>query len=187
MNKYEPIPTVYRGQHFPSKLEAQHATFLDSLNLKWVYEPSRLLLPDGVEYFPDFYLPEIKTWYEVRGRSEFSKPMALWKAVSPTGQTVVIGRPKGILEVPYESETATFSLDGAAISCSSCKRFWFANLNDPSACECPHCGDLTGGTESLAPNRAAAEAGLKVCWSSCFDWYQQLKHLSPSNQNIINF
>lgn len=59
------IETEYAGYKFRSRLEARWAVFFDSLGVEWRYEP------EGFEagrtrYLPDFYLPELKVWCEVK-------------------------------------------------------------------------------------------------------------------------
>lgn len=61
------IPVTYSGVLFRSTLEADWAATLDSLCIKWQYEPEGLKLPSGRLYRPDFYLPQIATWLEVKG------------------------------------------------------------------------------------------------------------------------
>lgn len=63
----ESLPTVYRGTTFRSALEASWAATLDSLAIAWEYEPKTITLPSGARYLPDFRLPEIGVWLEVKG------------------------------------------------------------------------------------------------------------------------
>lgn len=63
----KPVPTPYLGIPFRSTLEANWAATLDSLRIAWRYEPTPVTLPDGTGYLPDFHLPEIGTWLEVKG------------------------------------------------------------------------------------------------------------------------
>lgn len=63
----EALPTVYRGTTFRSALEASWAATLDSLGLTWEYEPETVTLPSGTRYIPDFRLPHIGAWLEVKG------------------------------------------------------------------------------------------------------------------------
>ena len=57
-----PPPIVFR-----SRLEADWANTLDQLRIRWSYEPELFTLPNGAQYLPDFYLPELSTWLEVKG------------------------------------------------------------------------------------------------------------------------
>lgn len=63
----KPIKTRYNGYLFRSRAEARWAVLFDALNIKYIYEPEGLELSDGTRYLPDFYLPEIKTYFEVKG------------------------------------------------------------------------------------------------------------------------
>lgn len=62
--------TIYKGIKFKSSLETQIVYILDRLGIKWQYEPKRFRLSNGIIYIPDFYLPELKTWIEGKGRIE---------------------------------------------------------------------------------------------------------------------
>jgi hypothetical protein len=61
------IQTRYAGCRFRSRLEARWAVFFDHLGVPWQYEPQGFELEHG-PYLPDFFLPSIDTWYEVKGR-----------------------------------------------------------------------------------------------------------------------
>lgn len=62
------IQTKYKGYNFRSRLEARWAVFFDSLNIKWEYEKEGYHFKDGTNYLPDFWLPEVKMWAEVKGK-----------------------------------------------------------------------------------------------------------------------
>ena len=62
-----PLPTRYAGQAFKSRTEARHAAFFDALELRWHYEEQGYRLPSGM-YLPDFLLPGLDVWLEVKGR-----------------------------------------------------------------------------------------------------------------------
>lgn len=66
-NRLEAKPTVHGGITFRSALEASWARTLDSLGVRWEYEPEMIALPSGENYLPDFRLPEIGAWLEVKG------------------------------------------------------------------------------------------------------------------------
>jgi len=48
-------------------MEAQCALLFDTLGWKWEYEPESIMLPNGVAYRPDFWLPEFRCIVECRG------------------------------------------------------------------------------------------------------------------------
>ncbi|MFE6429325.1 hypothetical protein ACFVOB_28190 [Streptomyces rochei] len=103
----EVLPTVYRDTQFRSLLEACWAATLDSFNITWEYEPTTFDLPSGAKYLPDFHLPEIGTWLEVKGpgvpRVEKAYELGEMLACScaprscdcrwPGGEMVIIGHP----------------------------------------------------------------------------------------------
>jgi hypothetical protein len=62
------IDTLYRGCYFRSRLEARWAIVFDVLKIAWRYEPEAYRVgPDGLAYLPDFHLPDLGTWVEVKG------------------------------------------------------------------------------------------------------------------------
>ncbi|NUB04684.1 hypothetical protein FW320_00545 [Azospirillum sp. Vi22] len=97
-------PTLYRGVKMASRLESQWAVFFDARRIAWAYEPHRLRLPgETIDYLPDFHLPEIGTWFEVKKGLDphhIVKPMALWAQVGEAGQRVAIGTSNGRVAVP---------------------------------------------------------------------------------------
>lgn len=50
-----------------SSWEVLYAKYLDSLNIKWLYEPKQFQLSSGKRYWPDFYLPELNEYHEIKG------------------------------------------------------------------------------------------------------------------------
>lgn len=83
------IETSYKGYNFRSRLEARWAVFFDTMGIKWEYEAQgfecshRLtdwLGSDGktFSYLPDFWLPELEVFAEVKGTLD---PAALGKVM----------------------------------------------------------------------------------------------------------
>lgn len=66
----KPIETKYKGYRFRSRLEARWAVYFDSLRIDWEYEKEGFHLPSGM-YLPDFWLPQVSMWAEVK-HGEFS-------------------------------------------------------------------------------------------------------------------
>lgn len=78
------IETRYAGHRFRSRLEARWAVFFDALGVKWQYEPQGYIIKVGereVPYLPDFFLPSLKTWVEVKGSRDHLDPDLLEAAV----------------------------------------------------------------------------------------------------------
>lgn len=60
------IETEYKGYRMRSRLEARWAVFFDTLGIKWEYEKEGYVLPGGTWYLPDFWLPEFKSFVEIK-------------------------------------------------------------------------------------------------------------------------
>lgn len=65
--KIKAVPQTYAGVQFRSTLEADWAATLDRLAVSWSYEPEAIELPSGALYRPDFWLPALGCWLEVKG------------------------------------------------------------------------------------------------------------------------
>lgn len=61
------IETFYKGCKFRSRLEARWAVFFDSLKIIWEYEKEGFVLSTGERYLPDFWLPQLDCFFEVKG------------------------------------------------------------------------------------------------------------------------
>ena len=62
----KPIETDYSGYRFRSRLEARWAVFFNAAGIKYEYEKEGFDLGEAGYYLPDFWLPEAKTWAEVK-------------------------------------------------------------------------------------------------------------------------
>ena len=103
---FEAKPTTYAGIELRSHLEADWARTLDGLAIQWEYEPETITLPSGTTYIPDYWLPELGTWIEVKGTGvpRIEKAIELGEARAcrcdgtcacawPGGELVLIGHP----------------------------------------------------------------------------------------------
>lgn len=70
-------PTKYNGVLFRSRLEARWALFFDLAGIRWKYEVQTFNL-GNVHYLPDFYLPALNSWIEIKPK--VSKPPKEWKS-----------------------------------------------------------------------------------------------------------
>lgn len=82
------IQTKYRGYHFRSRLEARWAVFFDAAHMKWEYEPEGFSV-DGVPYLPDFYLPDLDCYFEVKGTYNYNTDL-LKKFAVLSGKPLII-------------------------------------------------------------------------------------------------
>lgn len=93
----KPIETSYAGYRFRSRTEARWAVFFDALGMKWEYEKEGFELPSG-RYLPDFWLPELETWVEIKGKEPTLREMSLAAELSAqSGAPVYFG-----VGVPHE-------------------------------------------------------------------------------------
>lgn len=90
------IETRYAGCRFRSRLEARWAVFFDRLGITWEYEPQGHMVgawlgddyaPDaaGRPYLPDFRLPHLGLWVEVKGSEDNLDHGLILDAVIPHG------------------------------------------------------------------------------------------------------
>lgn len=59
--------TKYNGFNFRSRTEARWAVYFDSMGIKYYYEHEDITLPYHGRYLPDFYLPDMESYVEVKG------------------------------------------------------------------------------------------------------------------------
>jgi hypothetical protein len=57
--------TFYNGYNFRSRLEARWAVWFDCMEIKYRYESEGFDL-DGKAYLPDFWLPDLNIWIEIK-------------------------------------------------------------------------------------------------------------------------
>jgi hypothetical protein len=70
----EAIPTVYAGVRFKSRLEARFAEWLtEEQEVEWEYEPEDFCSPLHNGYRPDFYIPCIETFVEIKPRAKMDE------------------------------------------------------------------------------------------------------------------
>jgi len=129
------IETAYKGYNFRSRLEARWAVFFDTLGIEWEYEFEGYDLGEEGYYLPDFWLPQIDCWIEVKplpiGRDHkiCSQLRAFNYAVGP------IICLQGVPTID-EYEGHLFCGDvcdsGGGVYESDCKIFWCSDCNKTS-------------------------------------------------------
>lgn len=62
----KPIETLAYGYRFRSRLEARWAVAFTTARIEWQYEPEGFDLGEAGYYLPDFWLPQVKMWAEVK-------------------------------------------------------------------------------------------------------------------------
>lgn len=147
----KPIRTMYKGILFRSKLEAEWAKFFDYLNIPWIYEPEGYEFTDGTRYLPDFWLPNSKQWFEVKGIMNDKDLHKIKTLCRESGFDVVVGYPNGEFDMfdtffirqDSEAEVAHYTKSETYISwCSECEHYSFMNSIGSYACQC--CGAYDG-------------------------------------------
>lgn len=72
-NDIKAIETEYDGHRFRSRLEARWAVFFNAVGLTYEYEIEGFEM-DGTRYLPDFYIPSLNRWFEIKGKTvEFGR------------------------------------------------------------------------------------------------------------------
>lgn len=98
----KPIQTNYRGYKTRSRLEARWMVYLDTVGLDFEYEPEGFEFDNGKRYLPDFWLPNVQSWAEVKPMpltmSEMDSCAQLVKATG-YGCVLLVGSPEA---QPYE-------------------------------------------------------------------------------------
>lgn len=93
------IETYYKGYHFRSRVEARWAIFFDALGIDYEYEVEGFDM-EGTRYLPDFYIPSIDRWFEIKGKKmtleEIKKCEQFCNRTDNEGIkfSIVIGAPK---------------------------------------------------------------------------------------------
>jgi hypothetical protein len=89
----KPIETHYKGYRFRSRLEARWAVYFDAEGIEWEYEKEgyRLSYLKGALYLPDFWLPQVSMFAEVKpsavAKMELAKILAL---AAESGHSVLL-------------------------------------------------------------------------------------------------
>ena len=91
--KIKPIETAYSGYRFRSRLEARWAVFFDALGVEYEYEKEGYDLGDAGWYLPDFWLPQVNMFAEVKAsdftENERNKFLTLIRATGHWGLELV--------------------------------------------------------------------------------------------------
>lgn len=130
---YRGLETNYNSYRFRSRLEARWAVFFDALRLPYRYEPEGFDLGNGVYYLPDFWLPGLQLWVEVKPAPEMYDQATMEKCsrlAAATGKTCIalVG---DVWPVDERVEQSHFIHSGEG--CWDNAQRW---------CQCPNCGAI---------------------------------------------
>lgn len=168
MTTIKAIETKYKGCRFRSRLEARYAVLFDSLGMEWHYEPEGFELEHYGRYLPDFYLPQIDMWAEVKAKPfdihERNKAFALSS-----------GTNKPVIQLTSMPEPSDFAFEDLKIAIGSRMKgyedFYFAD-------------DLVNWYLSVN-NLEKTESSLQdaLAWNI---WYYQNKYGKPHPSHFKN-
>ena len=126
------IETEYRGYRLRSRTEARYAVLFDAAGIAWQYEVEGFEL-NGVRYLPDFYLPGLKTYVEIKPTKETAAQAAklLWRLHLATGCEVLFAVGSPTTEPPDNFFTCTEQVGGRGY-----------NVDRADIRQCPFCTQL---------------------------------------------
>ena len=147
----KPIETYYNGYRFRSRLEARWAVFFDSLKIPYIYEPEGLKI-GGVCYLPDFYLPDCKQFFEVKGVMDSDSEEKI-DALIRAGYSVTVGYDDGHFQAcdnwsDPNGPNFKLSTDSGLFKCRDCGKYWFMGNIGIYTCQCCEAYD---GDHHLVP------------------------------------
>ena len=151
MTDIKPIETVYNGYRFRSRSEARWAVFFDTLGIEYIYEPEGFTFPDGTNYLPDFYLPKMNTFFEVKGIMSDKDAHKIEQLRAHSGKFVTVGYGDMTFEADSwggEDEngkpiTEPDSKDMSWLAlCTECQQYYFMGSMFSWQCRC--CGAYDG-------------------------------------------
>ena len=71
MGELKAVDTEYKGYRFRSRLEARWAVFFDAMQIQYEYEPEGFQVGEAKAYLPDFFLPDLSTYVEIKPNNAF--------------------------------------------------------------------------------------------------------------------
>jgi len=108
------IETSCDGYLFRSRPEVRWAIFLNALNIKFEYEKKGYQLDAGW-YLPDFWLPDLKIWIEVKGGEPIQRDIDRLNELCLKSERlgIIVGSPWGI----HNDEQWLFPFKGDVFYC----------------------------------------------------------------------
>lgn len=111
MTHIKAIETTYGNHRFRSRLEARWAYAFDLAGIRWQYEPEGLVCErrlsawgsdETFPYLPDFFLPDLNLWAEVKGRFPDQQALTdLLDAAAHLGSLVLLGPLANPFGIPW--------------------------------------------------------------------------------------
>lgn len=130
------IQTEYKGTIYRSRTEARWAVFMSVLNFPFIYEPEGFDLGKDGWYIPDFYLPSMDTFMEIKPEIIIPGRESPIEALCRSTKKNVI-QFKGMPVIPsfgMELSQILFYRPETDGGIGEDFDYWF--------CRCPHCGKI---------------------------------------------
>ncbi len=127
----------YAGIPFRSRLEACWAAFFQAHHMYWEYEKRAFEFDDGTRYLPDFWLPDSRAWFEVKGRmSDEDKAKCLKMAAhaGPRDELMLLGGSPAGMVFAELTEAGEVNFGAQFVRCHHCDSWTF------SMALCRYCG-----------------------------------------------
>jgi hypothetical protein len=162
------LPSLYSGIQFRSRMEARWAVFMDAIGVHWLYEPEGYDL-DGLRYLPDFYLPTVDAFLEVKNPLAVDRDAKKCHSLAmATGKSVYLttNPPQLIDDSDPLGDMVRIFPDGAEdygyswCECPHCHRYGieFNGRADRIPCKCPKSAHGDKGYNSDTPRLLEAYA-----------------------------
>ena len=160
------IETEYNGYRFRSRAEARWAIAFEHLGIEYMYEPEGYQLSDGTKYLPDFYLPESKTYFEVKGVMTGKDMHKITQLQKDLGVNIAIGYPDLTFQASDNWAENYYQINECKeeswlMKCRECGKYFFTGDLGTWMCQC--CGYYDGDN--------TAEW---VCAGDHKSWYQEI-------------
>jgi len=139
MSEIKPIETFYNGYRFRSRLEARWAVFFDAVGIKYEYEPEGYVLSDGTCYLPDFYLPEMDEFFEVKGVLKLTDERRVKQFIDEYRRPVVLGFDDMTFIAcnDYDDGFKWARKDESVLAkCNKCNKLFFTGMYGAFICQC---------------------------------------------------
>lgn len=166
--------TYYNGYRFRSRAEARWAVFFDNAGIKYFYEPEGFLVQGTDGYLPDFYLPESKAFFEVKGVLDDDDLSKIENFMKENNIPVAIGYSDMTFQSPnwdWDYKFYIVSKENSSLSwCPNCGCLLFMSFEGLWACTGCHHND--GNGENGLWNTADGDAPFLKTYGKKFDYIQ---------------
>lgn len=156
----EPIPTAYNGVLYRSRTEARWAVFFDAIGLAAQYEAEGLVIRQGA-YLPDFWLPGVRMFMEVKGVAPSEEECAKCASLTRDAECDVllaVGAPEEKFQIRwFDREGQRPGLYCFAHDRYAAAGFWLVG-EEASNCIGPTDGTIPAGPLFFSMERAYATA-----------------------------